>query len=192
MGLCLEILTSGCWFSRPSSLPSLADGLFGQCQVGSVQDRPYFQVTSPVLQRLQDVLRHLMAQGEGGSAGEVAATLQGSGKNFLVALGLSEVLLAQGPRWAEEGDPGRSGVKPRPWDTGSEYQESIPCTRSIVPRLPPCLTASSRGRALVAGWHHPVCDLSGDGAHPPPPPAPLAGAGGQGQVGQHQQSSVEQ
>uniref|UniRef100_A0A8C0VZ23 Protein tyrosine phosphatase receptor type N n=1 Tax=Cyanistes caeruleus TaxID=156563 RepID=A0A8C0VZ23_CYACU len=44
-------------------LPSLADGLFGQCQVGSVQDRPYFQVTSPVLQRLQDVLRHLMAQG---------------------------------------------------------------------------------------------------------------------------------
>ncbi|NXL01448.1 PTPRN protein, partial [Mesembrinibis cayennensis] len=38
-------------------------GLFGQCQVGSVQDRPYFQVTSPVLQRLQDVLRHLMAQG---------------------------------------------------------------------------------------------------------------------------------
>lgn len=45
--------------------PSLADGLFGQCQVGSVQDRPHFQVTSPVLQRLQDVLRHLMAQGEG-------------------------------------------------------------------------------------------------------------------------------
>ncbi|NWS17393.1 PTPRN protein, partial [Pachyramphus minor] len=38
-------------------------GLFGQCQVGSVPDRPYFQVTSPVLQRLQDVLRHLMAQG---------------------------------------------------------------------------------------------------------------------------------
>uniref|UniRef100_A0A8B9SL84 Protein tyrosine phosphatase receptor type N n=1 Tax=Anas platyrhynchos TaxID=8839 RepID=A0A8B9SL84_ANAPL len=36
------------------------DGLFGQCQAGSAQDRPYFQVTSPVLQRLQDVLRHLM------------------------------------------------------------------------------------------------------------------------------------
>lgn len=31
-----------------------------------MQDRPHFQVTSPVLQRLQDVLRHLMAQGEGG------------------------------------------------------------------------------------------------------------------------------
>lgn len=59
------------------SLPSLADGLFGQCQVGSVQDRPYFQVTSPVLQRLQDVLRHLMAQGERGSVGEVPGTLQG-------------------------------------------------------------------------------------------------------------------
>ncbi|NXW01551.1 PTPRN protein, partial [Fregetta grallaria] len=53
----------GCSSIRPSCLPSLADGLFGQCQVGSVQDRPYFHVTSPVLQRLQDVLRHLMAQG---------------------------------------------------------------------------------------------------------------------------------
>uniref|UniRef100_A0A8C9UGF8 Protein tyrosine phosphatase receptor type N n=1 Tax=Serinus canaria TaxID=9135 RepID=A0A8C9UGF8_SERCA len=63
VGLCQESLTSGCLFIRSHSLPSLADGLFGQCQVGSVQDRPYFQVTSPVLQRLQDVLRHLMAQG---------------------------------------------------------------------------------------------------------------------------------
>lgn len=44
-----------------------------------MQDRPYFQVTSPVLQRLQDVLRHLMAQGEQGSVGEVAVTLQGGG-----------------------------------------------------------------------------------------------------------------
>ncbi|NXI05200.1 PTPRN protein, partial [Pachycephala philippinensis] len=52
-----------CLFIRSRCLPSLADGLFGQCQVGSVQDRPYFQITSPVLQRLQDVLRHLMAQG---------------------------------------------------------------------------------------------------------------------------------
>lgn len=62
-------------------LPSLADGLFGQCQVGSVQDRPYFQVTSSVLQRLQDVLRHLMAQGERGSAvgrGCQAAFLSGT------------------------------------------------------------------------------------------------------------------
>lgn len=33
-----------------------------------MQDRPYFQVTSPVLQRLQDVLRHLMAQGEQGNS----------------------------------------------------------------------------------------------------------------------------
>uniref|UniRef100_A0A8C3TLX2 Protein tyrosine phosphatase receptor type N n=1 Tax=Catharus ustulatus TaxID=91951 RepID=A0A8C3TLX2_CATUS len=63
VGLCLEVLTSVCLFIRSRCLPSLADGLFGQCQVGSVQDRPYFQVTSPVLQRLQDVLRHLMAQG---------------------------------------------------------------------------------------------------------------------------------
>uniref|UniRef100_A0ACB8G1I2 Uncharacterized protein n=1 Tax=Sphaerodactylus townsendi TaxID=933632 RepID=A0ACB8G1I2_9SAUR len=39
------------------------DGLFGQCQESSLEDQPYFQVTAPVLQRLQDVLRHLMAQG---------------------------------------------------------------------------------------------------------------------------------
>uniref|UniRef100_A0A670JRA6 Protein tyrosine phosphatase receptor type N n=1 Tax=Podarcis muralis TaxID=64176 RepID=A0A670JRA6_PODMU len=39
------------------------DGLFGQCQEGSLRDKPYFQVTASVLQRLQDVLRHLMAQG---------------------------------------------------------------------------------------------------------------------------------
>lgn len=79
MGLCLEVLTSVCLFIWSRCPPSLADGLFGQCQVGSVQDRPYFQVTSPVLQRLQDVLRHLMAQGERGNIGEVAVTLQGRG-----------------------------------------------------------------------------------------------------------------
>ncbi|KAF1502310.1 Receptor-type tyrosine-protein phosphatase-like N, partial [Megadyptes antipodes antipodes] len=56
----------GCLFDRRLCSPQevcVQDGLFGQCQVGSGQDRPYFQVTSPVLQRLQDVLRHLMAQG---------------------------------------------------------------------------------------------------------------------------------
>ncbi|XP_030342784.1 receptor-type tyrosine-protein phosphatase-like N [Strigops habroptila] len=56
----------GCLFDRRLCSPQevcVQDGLFGQCQVGSVQDRPYFQVTSPMLQRLQDVLRHLMAQG---------------------------------------------------------------------------------------------------------------------------------
>ncbi|KAJ6651014.1 hypothetical protein lerEdw1_001185, partial [Lerista edwardsae] len=41
----------------------LADGLFGQCQESSLQDQPYFQVTEPVLQHLQNVLRHLMGQG---------------------------------------------------------------------------------------------------------------------------------
>ncbi|XP_061860481.1 receptor-type tyrosine-protein phosphatase-like N [Colius striatus] len=56
----------GCLFDRRLCSPQevcVQDGLFGQCQAGSGQDRPYFQVTSPVLQRLQDVLQHLMAQG---------------------------------------------------------------------------------------------------------------------------------
>lgn len=39
-------------------------------------------------------------------------------------------------------------------------------------------------RALMAGWHHTVHNLTGDGAHPPPPPTALAGALTQGQVGQ--------
>lgn len=42
----------------------LLDGLFGQCQAGVGQARPLLQVTSPVLQRLQGVLRQLMSQGE--------------------------------------------------------------------------------------------------------------------------------
>ncbi|KAM5270895.1 receptor-type tyrosine-protein phosphatase-like N isoform 5-T5 [Hipposideros larvatus] len=41
----------------------IQDGLFGQCQVGVGQARPLLQVTSPVLQRLQGVLRQLMSQG---------------------------------------------------------------------------------------------------------------------------------
>ncbi|KAL8183002.1 UNVERIFIED_CONTAM: hypothetical protein K2H54_011720, partial [Gekko kuhli] len=51
------------WQLDSVALSYFADGLFGQCQGSSLQDRPYFQVTAPVLQRLQDVLRHLMAQG---------------------------------------------------------------------------------------------------------------------------------
>ncbi|XP_030436434.1 receptor-type tyrosine-protein phosphatase-like N isoform X2 [Gopherus evgoodei] len=39
------------------------DGLFGQCQESAARDWPYFQVTSPVLQRLQAVLHRLTAQG---------------------------------------------------------------------------------------------------------------------------------
>ncbi|XP_025047305.1 receptor-type tyrosine-protein phosphatase-like N [Alligator sinensis] len=41
----------------------MPDGLFGQCQVGAGPDPPHFQVTSAVLRRLQDILRHLMGQG---------------------------------------------------------------------------------------------------------------------------------
>ncbi|KAM9284074.1 LOW QUALITY PROTEIN: receptor-type tyrosine-protein phosphatase-like N [Cariama cristata] len=51
----------GCLFDRRLCSPQevcVQDGLFGQCKVGSVQDR-HFQVTSPVLQRLQDVSSHV-------------------------------------------------------------------------------------------------------------------------------------
>ncbi|XP_032968923.1 receptor-type tyrosine-protein phosphatase-like N isoform X5 [Rhinolophus ferrumequinum] len=56
----------GCLFDRRlcSHLEvCIQDGLFGQCQVGVGQARPLLQVTSPVLQRLQGVLRQLMSQG---------------------------------------------------------------------------------------------------------------------------------
>ncbi|XP_007419889.1 receptor-type tyrosine-protein phosphatase-like N, partial [Python bivittatus] len=56
----------GCLFDRrlcSQQEVCVQDGLFGQCQESSLRDQPYFQVTAPVLQRLQDILRHLMAQG---------------------------------------------------------------------------------------------------------------------------------
>nr|XP_060628938.1 receptor-type tyrosine-protein phosphatase-like N [Anolis sagrei ordinatus] len=61
----LQVL-HGCLFDRrlcSQEEVCVQDGLFGQCQESSQQDRPYFQVSAAVLQRLQDVLQHLMAQG---------------------------------------------------------------------------------------------------------------------------------
>ncbi|KAM5326721.1 receptor-type tyrosine-protein phosphatase-like N isoform 2-T2 [Glossophaga mutica] len=65
-GGCSAISAHGCLFDRRlcSHLEvCIQDGLFGQCQVGVGQARPLLQVTSPVLQRLQGVLRELMSQG---------------------------------------------------------------------------------------------------------------------------------
>uniref|UniRef100_A0A8C9PIJ6 Protein tyrosine phosphatase receptor type N n=1 Tax=Spermophilus dauricus TaxID=99837 RepID=A0A8C9PIJ6_SPEDA len=64
--LLLTCPSTGCLFDRRlcSHLEvCIQDGLFGQCQVGVGQARPLLQVTSPVLQRLQGVLRQLMSQG---------------------------------------------------------------------------------------------------------------------------------
>lgn len=41
----------------------IPDGLFGQC-LSSRQDRVQFQVSVPVLKRMQEVLKQLMLQGE--------------------------------------------------------------------------------------------------------------------------------
>ncbi|XP_054979145.1 receptor-type tyrosine-protein phosphatase-like N isoform X2 [Sorex araneus] len=63
---CSAVSAHGCLFDRRlcSHLEvCIQDGLFGQCQVGVGQVRPLLQVTSPVLQRLQGVLRQLMSQG---------------------------------------------------------------------------------------------------------------------------------
>ncbi|CAM2100742.1 unnamed protein product [Caretta caretta] len=56
----------GCLFDRrlcSQEEVCVQDGLFGQCQESAARDSPYFQVTSPVLQHLQDVLHRLTAQG---------------------------------------------------------------------------------------------------------------------------------
>uniref|UniRef100_A0A8C4Y399 Protein tyrosine phosphatase receptor type N n=1 Tax=Gopherus evgoodei TaxID=1825980 RepID=A0A8C4Y399_9SAUR len=56
----------GCLFDRrlcSQQEVCVQDGLFGQCQESAARDWPYFQVTSPVLQRLQAVLHRLTAQG---------------------------------------------------------------------------------------------------------------------------------
>ncbi|XP_061465380.1 receptor-type tyrosine-protein phosphatase-like N isoform X2 [Rhineura floridana] len=61
----LQVL-HGCLFDRrlcSQQEVCVQDGLFGQCQESSLREKPYFQVTASVLQHLQDVLRHLMAQG---------------------------------------------------------------------------------------------------------------------------------
>lgn len=65
---CFDLISDkrGCLFDRRlcSHLEvCIQDGLFGQCQVGVGQAQPLLQVTSPVLQRLQGVLRQLMSQG---------------------------------------------------------------------------------------------------------------------------------
>nr|XP_034353690.1 receptor-type tyrosine-protein phosphatase-like N isoform X5 [Arvicanthis niloticus] len=65
-GVCSAVSAHGCLFDRRlcSHLEvCIQDGLFGQCQAGVGQARPLLQVTSPVLQRLQGVLRQLMSQG---------------------------------------------------------------------------------------------------------------------------------
>ncbi|XP_034641941.1 receptor-type tyrosine-protein phosphatase-like N isoform X2 [Trachemys scripta elegans] len=62
----VSFFLQGCLFDRrlcSQQEVCVQDGLFGQCQESAARDRPYFQVTSPVLQRLQDVLRRLTAQG---------------------------------------------------------------------------------------------------------------------------------
>uniref|UniRef100_A0A8C4WF95 Protein tyrosine phosphatase receptor type N n=1 Tax=Gopherus evgoodei TaxID=1825980 RepID=A0A8C4WF95_9SAUR len=56
------------------------DGLFGQCQESAARDWPYFQVTSPVLQRLQAVLHRLTAQGEPQRGGWGGQALPGPGQ----------------------------------------------------------------------------------------------------------------
>uniref|UniRef100_A0A8C5KYZ8 Protein tyrosine phosphatase receptor type N n=1 Tax=Jaculus jaculus TaxID=51337 RepID=A0A8C5KYZ8_JACJA len=65
-GGCSAVSAHGCLFDRRlcSHLEvCIQDGLFGQCQAGAGQARPLLQVTSPILQRLQSVLRQLMSQG---------------------------------------------------------------------------------------------------------------------------------
>ncbi|NWX93804.1 PTPRN protein, partial [Nothoprocta pentlandii] len=141
----------GCLFDRRLCSPQevcVQDGLFGQCQVGSVQDRPHFQVTSPVLQRLQDVLRHLMAQG---------LSWQDGLTQYVISQEMERIPRLRAPPSLEPA-----------------HRDSTPCPGGCQRcRLPPRLVAA-RGpprRALhpAEGGLPPAQHLG----QPPPPPAAL-------------------
>ncbi|XP_063067956.1 receptor-type tyrosine-protein phosphatase-like N [Engraulis encrasicolus] len=90
MTVCSQLGTSskyGCLFEkRLCSRDQLCsdDGLFGQCQ-GSKQEAVYYQVSVPVLHRLQEVLKELMVQG---------LTWQDDITQYLISQELKDVPLA--------------------------------------------------------------------------------------------------
>ncbi|NXN52064.1 PTPRN protein, partial [Rynchops niger] len=153
----------GCLFDRRLCSPQevcVQDGLFGQCQVGSVQDRPYFQVTSPVLQRLQDVLRHLMAQG---------LSWQDGITQYVISQEMERIPRLRPPPSLEPVARDRDRLCPPKWGGTPPYPgESPQCC--LPPRFLP-LRSSPRRAPLPADPGLPAAQHLGQ----PPPllPSPL-------------------
>ncbi|XP_030697271.2 receptor-type tyrosine-protein phosphatase-like N isoform X4 [Globicephala melas] len=129
-GGCNAISAHGCLFDRRlcSHLEvCIQDGLFGQCQVGVGQARPLLQVTSPVLQRLQGVLRQLMSQG---------LSWHDDLTQYVISQEMERI-----PRLhpAEPHPRDRSGLAPRrPGPAGELLLQGIPTGSALAPqhRLP--------------------------------------------------------
>ncbi|XP_058156052.1 receptor-type tyrosine-protein phosphatase-like N isoform X1 [Dasypus novemcinctus] len=147
-GGCSAISAHGCLFDRRlcSHLEvCIQDGLFGQCQVGVGQSRPLLQVTSPVLQRLQGVLRQLMSQGL-------------SWHDDLTQYVISQEMERIPRRHSPEPRPrDRSGLVPRrPASTGELLLQGIPT-----------------GPAPATQHRLPLPPVGGGGAGVSPPLSPL-------------------
>uniref|UniRef100_G3T308 Protein tyrosine phosphatase receptor type N n=1 Tax=Loxodonta africana TaxID=9785 RepID=G3T308_LOXAF len=132
-GGCSAISAHGCLFDRRlcSHLEvCIQDGLFGQCQVGVGQVRPLLQVTSPVLQRLQGVLRQLMSQG---------LSWHDDLTQYVISQEMERIprLRPPEPRLRD-----RSGLVPRrPGPTGELLSQGIPtgsapAAQHLLPRSP--------------------------------------------------------
>ncbi|XP_053517254.1 receptor-type tyrosine-protein phosphatase-like N [Artibeus jamaicensis] len=127
-GGCSAISAHGCLFDRRlcSHLEvCIQDGLFGQCQVGVGQARPLLQVTSPVLQRLQGVLRELMSQG---------LSWHDDLTQYVISQEMERIPRLRPP---EPHARDRSGLVPRrPGPTGELLLHGIPTGSAAPHRLP--------------------------------------------------------
>ncbi|XP_064185487.1 receptor-type tyrosine-protein phosphatase-like N isoform X1 [Anguilla rostrata] len=134
MTVCYQLGMSsryGCLFEkRLCSREQLCsdDGLFGQCQ-GSKQDRVQYQVSVPVLQRLQEVLKQLMIQG---------LSWQDDITQYIIAKELGRVPQTHTPARARDSPPSHASLPPEK-STGRTSYPSGSKSRAGVEQLSPAL-----------------------------------------------------
>ncbi|XP_069323030.1 receptor-type tyrosine-protein phosphatase-like N isoform X2 [Eulemur rufifrons] len=168
-GGCSAISAHGCLFDRRlcSHLEvCIQDGLFGQCQVGVGQARPILQVTSPVLQRLQGVLRQLMSQG---------LSWHDDLTQYVISQEMERIPRLRPP---EPHPRDRSGLAPRrPGPTGQLLFQGIPtgsapAAQHRLPRPPVGGDGAGAGSSLSPLQAELLPPLLEHLLLPPPPPHP--------------------
>uniref|UniRef100_A0A8C9B0E8 Protein tyrosine phosphatase receptor type N n=1 Tax=Prolemur simus TaxID=1328070 RepID=A0A8C9B0E8_PROSS len=142
------------------------DGLFGQCQVGVGQARPILQVTSPVLQRLQGVLRQLMSQG---------LSWHDDLTQYVISQEMERIPRLRPP---EPHPRDRSGLAPRrPGPTGKLLFQGVPtgsapAAQHRLPRPPVGGDGAGVGSSLSPLQAELLPPLLEHLLLPPPPPHP--------------------
>ncbi|XP_007956604.1 receptor-type tyrosine-protein phosphatase-like N [Orycteropus afer afer] len=168
-GGCSAISAHGCLFDRRlcSHLEvCIQDGLFGQCQVGVGQVRPLLQVTSPVLQRLQGVLRQLMSQG---------LSWHDDLTQYVISQEMERIPRLRPP---EPRPRDRSGLVPRrPGLTGELLSQGIPtgsapAAQHLLPRPPAGGGGAGAGSSLSPLQAELLPSLLEHLLLPPQPPHP--------------------